>query len=236
MKLYGLQKLTLLDFPDRVAALIFLDGCNFRCPFCQNSDLVLSPDLLQETSLDEFEDMLKKRQKLLDGICISGGEPTLHKDLPSFLAMIKEYGYQIKLDTNGSNPDMLEALISQKLLDYVAMDIKAGRQHYIQVCGLDSSSGKAPSLFEKICRSIRLLMNSPVEYEFRTTAVKGLHSALDFQDIALWIPGASHYYIQNFRDCPQILQEGHSFAPFSDQELGAFLNIVKPSIPSALIR
>ncbi len=267
MKILGLQKLTLLDFPGRVAAIVFTGGCNFRCPFCQNSSLVLAPQSVPEIDEEEFRDFLRRRRGLLDGICVTGGEPTLHADLPKFLASIKEAEYLVKLDTNGTNPAMLESLLEDGLLDYVAMDIKAGPKNYARVCGLsvlseastnrvssatasacsDSSgaaadgngSGQAASidhLLANVRRSVDLLMHSGIDYEFRTTVVKGLHSADDFKEIAAWLSGCRAYFLQAFRDCPEVLMEDHPFSAFSDGEMKGFLAIVQKKIPQAALR
>ncbi|MDO4323909.1 MAG: anaerobic ribonucleoside-triphosphate reductase activating protein [Lachnospiraceae bacterium] len=235
MNILGLQKLTLLDFPGYVAAIVFLGGCNFRCPFCQNSPLVLAPEILPVISWQEFFDFLHKRSGILEGICVTGGEPTLHSDLPEFLASIKSAGYLVKLDTNGTNPEMLSSLIRENLVDYVAMDIKAGRSSYARVCGLDGRSS-APALLEKIMHSVDILKNSGIDYEFRTTVVKGLHDTADFEDIRTWLSGCRHYYLQSFRDCPEVLQPNHSFSSFSEEELRGFLEIVQEKIPQACLR
>ena len=264
MKILGLQKLTLLDFPGRVAAIVFTGGCNFRCPFCQNSSLVLAPQSVPEISEEEFRQFLRKRQGLLDGICVTGGEPTLHADLPDFLASIRDAGYLVKLDTNGTNPDMLESLLADGLLDYVAMDVKAGPENYARMCGLEVSENspnlslrqsydnrKTPvtlsrceflisntgrHLLESIHRSVDLLKNSDIEYEFRTTVVKGLHTARDFEEIASWLAGCRAYFLQAFRDCPEVLLEDHPFSAFSDEEMKDFLKIVQKKIPQAALR
>ena len=244
MKILGLQKLTLLDFPGRVAAIVFTGGCNFRCPFCQNSSLVLAPQIVPEISEEEFRQFLHRRQGLLDGICVTGGEPTLHADLPDFLASIKDAGYLVKLDTNGTNPDMLESLLSDGLLDYIAMDVKAGPGNYARVCGLsalsETSADNLPDTKERLLanvrRSVKLLMGSGIEYEFRTTVVKGLHSARDFEEIASWLAGCRAYFLQAFRDCPEVLLEDHPFSAFSDEEMKDFLKIVQKKIPQAALR
>lgn len=257
MKISGLQKLTLLDYPGRVAAIVFLGGCNFRCPFCQNSSLVLTPGQLPEIPAQEFRQFLRKRSGLLDGVCVTGGEPTLHQDLPELFSLIKSEGYLAKLDTNGTNPDMLEDLIRQGLVDYVAMDIKAGRKNYARVCGLSRPAVSIPSclkrssdatcsandgpdgflpLFKNICRSVDILKTSSLEYEFRTTVVKGLHNEEDFEDIASWLSGCQNYYLQSFRDCEEVLQKDHAFSDFSREEMERFLEIVQKEIPQASLR
>ncbi len=248
MYIFGLQKLTLLDYPDHLAATLFLSGCNFRCPFCHNSGLVLhenyenaDPDDL--FSEDEIFDFLKKRVGMLDGVCISGGEPSLHRELPGLISRIRDLGYEVKLDTNGSCPDMLRELLDGHLLDYVAMDIKAGRKAYRTVAGLGESaeasetgSENGQSLLEKIQRSIDMIRNSRISYEFRTTVVKGLHTEEDFEDIARWLAGSQRYYLQSFRDCDTILLPDHSFSAFSEEEMLRFLSIVKKTIPNASLR
>ncbi len=234
MKILGLQKLTLLDYPGYIAAIVFLGGCNFRCPFCQNSSLVLAPDQLPEISRDEFLRFLHKRAGILEGVCVTGGEPCIHPELPGLLEEIRQTGLLVKLDTNGTNPDMLAALLKDGLLDYVAMDIKSGPSRYARVCGVSESS--SPGLLEKINRSVRLLKDSGISYEFRTTAVKGLHDENDFSEISTLIEGCPNYYLQNFRDCPEVLLENHSFSPFSEEELRHFLSIVHKKVPQACLR
>ncbi len=247
MKICGLQKLTLLDYPGRVAAIVFLDGCNLRCPFCQNRSLVLSPGQLPEITKEEFQAFLRRRAGLLDGICVTGGEPTLHRELAELFSLIKAEGYLAKLDTNGTNPAMLEDLTKRGLVDYVAMDIKAGPDNYPRVCGLEedgfgsASSGPAgsggnPRLLENVFRSVELLKSSSVEYEFRTTAVKGLHTERDFEAIADWLSGCQNYYLQSFRDCEEVLQENHAFSDFPAAEMKGFLEILQKKIPRASLR
>lgn len=246
MHISGLQKLTLLDFPGHLAAIVFLGGCNFRCPFCQNSDLVLSPGQIPPISLEEFQRFLKKRSGILEGICITGGEPTLHSDLPELIRLIRQEGYLVKLDTNGTNPEMLSALLKENLLDYVAMDIKAGRNNYARVCGLDDrtiqkndfsdKTDNSSILLSKVAKSVHLLMNSSLEYEFRTTVVGGLHTDEDFLDIGQWLQGCRHYYLQSFRDCPEVLLQDHPFFEFPREELEQFLEIVQKKIPQASLR
>lgn len=260
MKISGLEKLTLTDFPGHLAAILFLEGCNFRCPFCQNSSLVLphreseslSPQHMTnpDIPLDSVLAFLKKRSGLLDGVCISGGEPTLHHDLPELIRQIRDLGYLVKLDTNGTNPEMLQALLEADLLDYVAMDIKAGRNHYGAVAGLSlsqemfhTSSGsehdeesKIEQTLSAVQKSVNLLMNSSVIYEFRTTVVKGLHKEEDFIDISDWIKGCPRYFLQSFRDCDSVLMKNHCFSAFSEIEMHHFLDLVKKNIPGAAIR
>lgn len=231
MLIHGLQKLTLLDYPEHLAAVCFTGSCNFRCPFCQNGSLVLNPSGEPVIPEEEIFSLLKKRSGILTGVCITGGEPTLHSDLPEFIKKIKELGYQVKLDTNGTNPAMIKHLYQKGLLDYVAMDIKASRSNYPLVSGCPNVP------MEKLQESIDFLMNGSLEYEFRTTVVKGLHTPEDFSDISQWIAGAKHYYLQSYRDSDLILQKNQlAMSAFSEKEMKEFLALVLPSIPSAKLR
>jgi pyruvate formate lyase activating enzyme len=188
----GLQKTSLIDYPDRICSVIFLPGCDFRCPYCQNPDLINNPEKLPTLDESEFLEFLKNRKGLIDGVCITGGEPTIHKDLPELVKKIKETGLLVKLDTNGSNPDMLEHLLNSKLLDYIAMDIKAPLNKYEKVVRVKVS-------IDKIKESIEMIRNSGVEYEFRSTVLPELHTKDDIVEIARMIRGARKYYLQQFR-------------------------------------
>ncbi|GLC80863.1 anaerobic ribonucleoside-triphosphate reductase activating protein [Lacrimispora brassicae] len=227
MKICGLQKTTLLDFPGHVAATIFLGGCNFRCPFCHNSGLIGS-EAESEFSEEEILSFLSKRKGILEGVCITGGEPTLSEDLESFIQKIRGLGYLIKLDTNGYRPEVLKRLALNGLLDYVAMDIKAGRNNYSKAAGVWNIK------IENIEESAAFLLEGSVPFEFRTTAVKGIHSLLDFTDIGEWLAGCPSYYLQNYVDSDQVLCPG--FQSFSREELNQFLNVLKPFIPNAMLR
>ena len=191
MKIQGLQKMTLLDYPGRVACTVFLGGCDFRCPFCHNFELV---EGAQAAALEEeeFFAFLDKRHGLLDGVAITGGEPCLRKDLPQFIARIRDAGFPVKLDTNGNHPDLLERLLDEGLVSYVAMDVKNAPAKYAQTIGLREVD-LAP-----LTRSIQLLMRGDVPYEFRTTVVRELHEARDFEEIGSWIEGADRYFLQPF--------------------------------------
>ncbi|MBR0404068.1 MAG: anaerobic ribonucleoside-triphosphate reductase activating protein [Eggerthellaceae bacterium] len=191
MKIQGLQKMTLLDYPGRVACTVFLGGCDFRCPFCHNFDLVVGP-MPVAVSEDEFFAFLDKRHGLLDGVAITGGEPCLRPDLPEFIMRIREAGFLVKLDTNGYHPAMLRRLIEEGLVDYVAMDIKNSPQKYARTIGLQEIN------LERISESIALLMDSHIPYEFRTTVVRELHESCDFEEIGKWIEGADKYFLQAF--------------------------------------
>ena len=228
MRICGLNKTTLLDYPGKVAASIFTGGCNFRCPFCQNSSLVLSPDQEPELSQEEILNFLKKRQGILDGVCITGGEPTLHKELFDFLKKIKELQYSIKLDTNGSNPAVVKELVKEGLIDKVAMDIKACPENYPNLCGLSQVNLKS------IENTVEFLMTGEIDYEFRTTAVKELHTKQDFIEIGQWLKGAKAYFLQAYRDSEEVLQPGYS--SFSVEELKEFREILLETIPLTEIR
>lgn len=227
MKLCGLQKTTLLDFPGHVAATIFLGGCNFRCPFCHNSGLLGSEAQSVFTEKDILA-FLKKRRGILEGVCITGGEPTLDGDLEPFIKKIRDLGYLIKLDTNGYRPEVLKNLALNGLLDYAAMDIKAGRKNYSYAAGVTGLNIKY------IEESAAFLLSGTIPYEFRTTAVKGIHGTEDFKDIGRWLAGPSHYYLQNFVDSDQVLCPGCK--SFSKEELEGFLTVLKPFIPNAKLR
>lgn len=226
MLLKGLQKTTLLDYPEKVACTVFTGGCNLRCPFCHNASLVNVKDD-NEISEDEFFTFLKKRVNILDGVCITGGEPLLQKDITSFITRIKELGYSVKLDTNGFYPQRLKELLDLKLIDYVAMDIKNSKEKYSETCGVDVD-------INKIEESIALLLSSEIDFEFRTTVVRELHTGDDIESIAKWICAAPKYFLQSFKDSGDILAGGLS--SYSDDEMKAMLKLAKIHIPSTVLR
>ncbi len=227
MRIYGLQKMTLLDFPGRVACTVFTGGCNLRCPYCHNYELVSgqAPPAMTEDELFAF---LRQRAGKLDGVAVTGGEPCLHPDLPAFLRAIRALGYPVKLDTNGAYPDRLAEILQDGLADYVAMDIKSGPTRYALAAGLEHID-LAP-----IRRSVRLLMSSGVDYEFRTTVVDELHTAADFEEIAAWIHGAKRYFLQSFTDRDTVPFDG-LHAPDRDT-LSRYLDIVSPHVALAALR
>ena len=227
MRIHGLQKLTLLDFPGHTACTVFTGACNFRCPFCHNASLVLHPDELPAMPESELFAFLEKRKKLLDGVAVTGGEPTLQPDLPDFLRRIRELGYAVKLDTNGGRPEVLKHILEAGLADYVAMDIKSSPEHYEKAAGVTG-------ILCAVKESVELLRASGIPYEFRTTAVKNLHTADDFRSIGEWIGGEEQYFIQSYADSGDIL--GTGMEAFSNSELHALLMAVKPYIPSAALR
>ena len=199
MQIGGLQKLTLIDYPGKVACTVFLTGCNFRCPFCYSGELVIPERIEKQPKIPEkdFFDFLKKRMKLLDGVVLCGGEPTVNKDLVAFIKKIRELGYLIKLDTNGSNPDVLKKLIKAKLLDYVAMDIKAPQEKYFEAVGLPKYMND--KIVKSINLSINILKESGLDFEFRTTIVPEMLEKEDIFKITKWIKPAPKYFLQNFR-------------------------------------
>ncbi len=228
MLIKGIQKVTLLDYPGRVACTLFTGGCNFRCPFCQNSELVLRSGEIEGISEAELFEFLAKRRGLLDGVCVTGGEPTLQPDLPEFMGRIKSLGYCVKLDTNGYEPDILEQLIGAGLVDYIAMDIKSSPEGYARTSGLDS-----PDL-SRLRRSVELIRSSGIEHEFRTTVVRELHSIEDIIAIGHWIMGEERYFLQQFVDSGEVMEQGLS-AP-SDEQMHEFLNAEREFIPGAELR
>ena len=228
MQICGFNKTTLLDFPGRVAATIFTGCCNFRCPFCQNGDLVLHPGQLPLFDEEEVLRLLQKRKGILTGVCVTGGEPTLQPDLAVFLKKIKEMGYLVKLDTNGYLPQVLEGLAGEGLLDYVAMDVRSSPGHYAAVAGL-------PGLqMERIFRSVSFLQSSGLPFEFRTTVVKGLHSAEDFLSIGQWLQGPYPYFLQSYQESDGVISP--IFESFSRQELEGFRALLLPRIPNTSLR
>ena len=226
MNIQGLQKMTLLDFPGRVACTVFLGGCNFRCPFCHNFGLAIG-DFDTTMPEEDFFAFLDTRKGLLNGVAITGGEPCLRKDLAEFLEKVKQAGFDVKLDTNGSKPDMLEDLVMKHLVDYVAMDIKASRANYAKAVGTDLD-------LSAIENSVELLMSGTVPYEFRTTVVKGIHTEEDFEDIAQWISGAKQYFLQPFA-AADIVPDKSLDTPSAEQ-LEKYLSVVSPFVGFVGIR
>lgn len=228
MKIHGFQSLTLLDYPGKVACTVFLGGCNFRCPFCQNTGLVLAPEREAVVPMEEVMGVLRKRRGMLDGVCITGGEPTLIPDLREFILRVRELGYLVKLDTNGYRPEVLENLLAEGLLDYVAMDIKSSPENYARVAGL-------PGLdLQRIRRSVELLMEAGVDYEFRTTVAQGLHTREDIEAIGRWLQGCRRYFLQNYRESEQVMMP--VFAGFSREQLENFRRLLLEYIPQVGIR
>ncbi len=229
MLIKGLQKLTLLDFPEKMACTVFTFGCNFRCPFCHNASLVLSDRadgaIISE---EEFFSFLQKRRGILEGVCITGGEPTLQPDLPDFIRKIRGLGYAVKLDTNGYRPNLLKTLVSEGLLDYVAMDIKNSLSLYPATVGITHFDARP------IEESIAFLMEGHVPFEFRTTLVKGLHTPESVADMGKRVAGAERFFLQTFEDSGDLIGEGLS--AFDRDETEALLAVLRAYVPNAQIR
>lgn len=229
MQISGLQKLTLLDYPGTVACTIFTAGCNFRCPFCHNAMLVL-PEQIEETSLSEEEVLkfLKKRQGVLEGVAVTGGEPLLHADMPQLLRKIKDLGYKIKLDTNGSNPKLLREIVNAGLVDRVAMDIKNSPEGYHETvgCKVDMAAVEESKSF---------LLSGTIDYEFRTTVVKGIHTEASLIEAAKWIAGAKEYYLQQFKDSGNLIKPDELTA-FDEKEMYALADAVREYVPAVEVR
>ena len=201
MRIDGLQKMTLLDFPGKVACTVFTGGCNFRCPFCHNALLVTKLPEKPDYSEDEILSFLEKRTGLLDGVAITGGEPLLNPDIADFIRKIRSMGYAVKLDTNGSFPERLKAIVGEGLVDYVAMDIKNRKEKYAETIGLKNLD------LSKIEESVEFLKSGAVDYEFRTTVVEQFHTVEDIRAAAEWISGAKRYFLQNFVDSGELICE-----------------------------
>lgn len=226
----GVQKTSLLDYPDKISAIVFTQGCNFRCGYCHN------PELLQKNSendiynVDVFFEFLEKRKGKLDGVVITGGEPTLQKDLKLFIKKIKEMNYLVKLDTNGTNPHILEELINENLVDYIAMDIKSPLDKYSKITNSEVNT-------EKIQRSIKLILNSNIDYEFRTTVISSQLTINDFEKIAKLLKGAKKYYLQKFNSKNKILDETLiDEKTFTDVQFQKAIDILKYTIPTVELR
>lgn len=228
MKISGLQKTTLLDFPGHVAATIFTGGCNMRCPFCHNMDIVSGDNNTSAYTEAEVLSFLNKRRGILDGVCITGGEPTLQNDLIDFISSIKEIGYQIKLDTNGTNPGILFSLISSKLVDYVAMDIKTAPSDYSRVCGIDRFNT------DTVLESVSILKNSDISYEFRTTVISEYHNSDTFEEIGTLLKGSKAYYLQKFEDSEYV--PNHALSSPTEKELIAYRKQLLNYIPIVEVR
>lgn len=223
----GIQKTTLLDYPGKVASTIFIGGCNFRCPFCHNASVVFCED--NDSTEEDVLAFLEKRKRILDGVCVTGGEPLLQKELPSFLEKIKNMGLAVKLDTNGTSPHRLEALIRAGLVDNVAMDIKNSPEKYAVTCGVTALR------FSDIQQSAALLLSGVVAFEFRTTVVSPLHEASDFEKIGQWLRGSEPYFLQTFADSGDLIA-GDGLSTPTDEQLHSYLQTLQKYIPAAALR
>ena len=225
----GLQKLTLLDYPGKVACTLFTRGCNFKCPFCHNASLVVRADEQKPYSNAEIFAFLKKRAGVLDGVAITGGEPTLVSGLYDFIKEIKNLGYAVKLDTNGTRPEVIKRLVEDNLVDYVAMDIKNHPAKYAYTVGLPESYD-----LSAVIESKNYLMEGHVDFEFRTTVAKPFHTEEDFYIIGEWLKGSEKYFLQQFKDSGDIIGKGIS--SYNDSEMENFLNVLLPFMPNAQLR
>ncbi len=230
MLIGGIQKFSLIDYPGKVSCIVFTQGCNFRCPYCYNRSLVL-PEYYGETIPEEdFFSFLSKRRGLLDGVVITGGEPTVHEDLDFFIGKIKGMGFLVKLDTNGSRPEILKRLFEKDLIDYIAMDVKAPIRKYEEVVRVDFYVGN-------VVRSIHLIMNSGVDYEFRTTVVREQLSEEDILDIGKLIEGAKRYVLQKFIITDTLLDPSFKeCTTYSEEELERIAGRLKKYVKEVLVR
>ena len=228
MDILGLEKMSLVDYDGLVAATVFTAGCNFKCGFCHNSALVVDYQNLPIIPQEEVLDYLAKRRGVLDGVCVSGGEPTLQKDLPLFIEQIKNLGYKVKLDTNGTNPEMIKTLFTNGLIDYVAMDIKNDKQNYANIIGFDKFDTV------KVEKSVDYLMNSGFDYEFRTTLINEYHNTDNIRAIGEWIKGAKKYCLQKFKGGDHCISQGLS--PVSDDLVKEFIKILSNYISNVKLR
>lgn len=228
MRIHGIQKLTLLDYPGRVACTLFTAGCDLRCPYCHNAALVLPGRTPPPIPEEEIVSLLSRRRGILEGVCITGGEPTLQPELPEFIAQIKAMGYAVKLDTNGRHPAMVQELVEQGLIDYVAMDIKNCPERYGETVGV-------PDLdLAPIRETAAFLMAGSLPFEFRTTVVKPFHDNACFRSIGQWLAGPEPYWIQGFEDSGDLI--GAGLTPFSEVDLKEFCRILSEKIPNVKLR
>ena len=230
IRIGGLQKMTMLDYPGKVAATVFTGGCNFKCAYCHNRDLVFVPDNYEFYDPDDVLAYLQKRRGILDGVCITGGEPLVQDDLEGFIREIKNMGYLVKLDTNGYFPDRLAAICETGMIDYIAMDVKNSKDRYSETVGVNADVFR----IRQIETSVKYLMNSPIEHEFRTTVIREFHTKEDLVKIAKWIQGSEHYYLQQYMDSGNVIQPGWS--AYTKSEMEELLSAVRKYVPSAELR
>jgi pyruvate formate lyase activating enzyme len=229
MKIGGFQKFTLIDYPGKLSAIVFMQGCNFRCPYCHNPELVFPKDFQLSIPASHVFDFLKKRIGKLDAVSITGGEPTLQDNLPEFMQRIKELGFLVKLDTNGTNPEMIEQLIKSDLVDYLAMDIKAPLIKYDKIT-------KAKVNIENIKKSILLIENSEIEYEFRSTLVTNLLSNEDVEDMGLMLGKAKRYFLQKFVSTSKLENKVNEFSSFSQDSLNLLIHKMQGNFGEFVVR
>ena len=228
MQIFGFNKTTLLDFPEHVACTVFTGGCNFRCPFCQNGDLVLHGGSLPVLDEEEVFGVLRKLMGILTGVCVTGGEPTLQRDLDVFLSRVKELGYLVKLDSNGYRPEVLQSLRERGLVDYFAMDIKSSPENYARTAGVKELD------MGLIRESVDFIRSCGLDYEFRTTVVRELHSSGDFLSIGEWLKGCKAYFLQSYVESEGVICK--EFSSYSKEELEEFVTLLKPYIDNVSLR
>ena len=228
MQIFGFEKLSLVDFDGKVGATVFTGACNFRCGFCHNSPLVLDVNSIEPIPVATIFDYLKKRKGIIDGVCVSGGEPTLQKDLPEFCAKLKELELAVKVDTNGTNPDMIQLLVKENLADYFAMDIKNDKENYSKIIGIDNYDT------HNVEKSVEFLMNSNVDYEFRTTIISEYHTKENVINIGKWIKGAKKYFLQQYKDSDSCILGGYT--PVPEKTAKEFVELLKPFIKNVQLR
>ncbi len=228
MTFFGLEKLSLVDFDGYVASTVFTGNCNFRCPFCHNASLVLDYKNLPIISEEGIINYLIKRKDIIEGLCITGGEPTLEKDLPLFCERIKNLGLKVKVDTNGTNPEMIKTLVDNGVVDYFAMDIKNDKDNYYAIIGLDTFSTK------NVEKSVEYFLNGKIDYEFRTTLIKEYHSEQNILNIGKWIKGANKYFLQKFKDSENCIKS--HLSPVEDSIVLKYRDILKGYIPNVALR
>jgi pyruvate formate lyase activating enzyme len=234
LEIKGFVDVSLVDWDGKVSSVVFLPHCNMRCPYCYNSTLVLHPETMPTVPFEEIENYLKKNLGWIDGVVITGGEPTIHVDLPDLCSKIKKLGFLVKMDTNGTNPSMVKRLIDEGLVDYVAMDVKAPltETKYSKACGVN-----AKNLLERIEETINVLLKLGVEHEFRTTVVPTLHEKSDIEEMCQKIKGCKKYALQNFKgDVETINPKYKGLKPFTNEEMKIFLEIARKNVPNAIIR
>jgi len=228
MKLGGLQETSLLDYPGKISAIIWTVGCNFRCPFCYNSDLVFGT--VKEISIETLKDLLEKRKGKLDAVSITGGEPLLHEDIEDVIREIKSKGYLVKVDTNGTYPNRLKTLLDKKLIDYVSMDVKATKETYDTVAGVKVD-------LQSIETSIHLIQTQAPAYEFKTTVIPTYHTKKDIITIAQWLQGSTQYYLQQFKtNTPLLSKEASIVQPYTKEELLDICTEIQPFFKHCSIR
>jgi len=245
MQIGGLQKLTLIDYPGKLACTVFCAGCNYRCPWCYNSELVFPEKIkkILQVSEQDFFEFLKKRKELLNGVCLGGGEPTINQDLPDFCQKIKQLGYAVKLDTNGSNPGLLKELINNNLVDYIALDVKAPTEKYIQIIGLEKNInlGRAQNfwtaqIIQNVDKSIQLLKQEKIDYEFRTTVIPDFLKIEDIIKISQWISPAKRYFLQQFKPEKTLNPKFEKIRPYSQKYLLSIQKAIAPFFETCEIR